>query len=127
MYLVDTSVWIDFLRGSSNPHVVLLETLLDNGDAFICEVVYAEICFGARDEFQLRKYIKRFGNLPFLPLPEKWHEKAAKIGFELRRKGFKPFVGDLLIVLVALTHQIPLLTRDKDFKPYQQFFSLRLE
>ena len=32
MYLVDTSVWIDFLRGSSNKHVTLLEALLEEGE-----------------------------------------------------------------------------------------------
>ncbi len=127
MYLIDTSIWIDFLRGSSNKHVTLLETLLEEGDAYLCEITYSEICFGARDDVQHRKYVRFFSELPFLKLPDNWHQQAAQMGYQLRKKGYKPFMGDLLIALAALTHQMPLLTRDNDFKPYQQIFGLSIE
>lgn len=127
MHLIDTSVWIDFLRGVPHPRVSLLEGLLEEGEAYLCEVTFAEICFGARDEPQFKKYSRYFSALPFLALPPDWHQEAARLGYTLRRKGHKPFVADLLIALTALTHKAVLLTRDADFIPYRDLFGLVLE
>lgn len=126
MYLVDTSVWIPLLRGQSDQKGQFLESLLEEGEASLCEVVYAEICFGAGNKRQFEKYAGYFGNLPFLALPENWHRRAAEIGYSLRIKGHKPFLGDLLIALIALEHKVPLVTHDKDFRPYREFFGLEL-
>lgn len=127
MVLVDTCVWIDFLKGISNPQVQLLEGLLQEGDAHICEIIFAEICFGASHKKQFEKYDGYFSGLPFLALPPAWHREAAKMGFILRKKGYKPFIADLLIALTALFHKTPLLTRDRDFEIYHQELGLLLE
>ena len=51
MYLVDTSVWVDFIRGRDEPHVSLLRDLLANPLAVnITHLVYMEILQGARDQ-----------------------------------------------------------------------------
>lgn len=127
MHLVDTSVWVDFLKGVSDPRVSLLEGLLEEGEAYLCEITFAEICFGAKDENQFRKYNQYFSALPFLALPPHWHQEAARLGNILRRKGRKPFIADLLIALTALAHKAILLTHDTDFRPYQDLFGLVLE
>ncbi|MBI4212672.1 MAG: PIN domain-containing protein [Deltaproteobacteria bacterium] len=124
MFLIDTSVWIDFLRGTSNHRVELLEKLLEEGEACICEIVYAEICFGASHDLQLQKYADYFSTIPFLKLPLDWHLKIGRMGYKLRKKGFKPFIADLMIAQCALTHSATLITSDKDFIPYQDLFGL---
>lgn len=126
MHLIDTSVWVDFLRGLSNPKVHLLEALLEEGEAYLCEITYAEICLGARDKRQFEKYSQYFSVLPFLALPSQWHKRAAEMGHALRLKGRKPFIADLLIAMTALHHQAPLLSQDMDFEPYQELFGLAL-
>lgn len=127
MYVVDTCVWIDFLRGTASPRAELLEGLLEDGAAYLCEVTYSEICFGARDERQYRQYAAYFGVLPFLTLPAQWYQEIGKMGHVLRRAGHRPFFADLCIACVALTHRVPLLTHDTDFRPYQKLFGLRVE
>ena len=127
MYLVDTSVWIDFLRGTTNSRVRLFEGLLENGEAYLCEVTYAEICFGSKDERQYKQYASYFGALPFLHLPSNWHREIGQMGHVLRRAGYRPYIADLCIAFVALTHHMPVLTSDADFQPYQRLFGLRLE
>lgn len=124
MVLVDTCVWIDFLRGRATPQVQLLEALLTDGDACLCEVTYAEICFGARDDRQFRKYEANFSQIPFLSLPEKWHHKIARMGHQLRLRGHRPYMADLQIALTTLANQASLLTTDKDFHPYRTLFQL---
>lgn len=127
MYLIDSSVWIDFLRGIGNPRVHLLEGLLEEGEAYLCEMTFAELCYGARDERQFKKYQDYFSTLPFLPLPPQWHHELARMGHLARRHGYKPYTADLLIALTALTHKAPLLTSDPDFRPYQTLFGLLIE
>ena len=126
MYLVDTSVWVDFLRGKSTQRSQLLNALLEDGDAYLCEITFAEICFGAKGHPQFQKYFNYFSELPFLALPQNWHRLVAKLGHRLKSKGYRPFMADLMIALTALTHHCPLLTEDSDFKPYQQLFELEL-
>jgi predicted nucleic acid-binding protein len=125
MYLIDTSVWIDFLRATPGDAAKLLEELLDDGSAYLCEVTFAEICFGAKDKRQLKQYEGRFSEMPFLALPEDWHTKAGVMGFELRKSGFMPYLADLMIGLVAIEHKVPLLTTDKDFEPFAKLFGLK--
>ncbi len=127
MYLVDTSVWIDFLRGVDNEKVALLKLLLEEGDACLCEIIYAEICFGARNSKQLKTYSKYFGAMPFLKLPQDWHIQAAQMGNKLKLKGHKPFIADLMIAFTALHHEVILLTKDKDFQSYRDIFNLKIQ
>lgn len=124
MVLVDTCIWIDFLRGRESSHVQLLEELLGDGDAHLCEVTYAEICFGAKDDRLFKKYEADFSKIPLLTLPEKWHLKIAKMGHQLRSSGHHPYMADLQIALTALTHRCELLTIDRDFIAYQRLFGL---
>lgn len=126
MTLIDTCIWIDFLRGRDLPHVQLLEALLGEGEACLCEVTFAEICFGARDERQFKKYERDFSQIPLLKFPDNWHRELARMGHALQRHGHRPFMADLQIALTALTHDADLLTTDKDFLPYQSLFGLRL-
>ena len=50
MYLVDTSVWVDFIRGRNATHVRALKDLLADPLAVnITPVIYMEVLQGARD------------------------------------------------------------------------------
>lgn len=126
MILIDTSVWIEFLRGAVHRQSVHLAELLEKGEAALCEVTFSEICFGARNPRQFLRYKRDFGAIPFLPLPIAWHTQAAEMGFVLRSKGHKPFLADLMIALTALSHAVPLFTLDRDFLPYQRLLGLEL-
>ncbi len=126
MVLVDTSVWVDFLRGIKDPKVFSLKELLVKGEVSLNEVIFAEICFGARGPKQFEQFKKYFSSLPFLHLPEDWHHTLAEMGQTLTRSGYKPFIADLLITLTALDHQVPLLTTDSDFEIFEKLFGLKL-
>ena len=50
MYLVDTSVWVDYLRGEDRPHVAFLRGLLSHPLAVgITHLIYMGILQGARN------------------------------------------------------------------------------
>ncbi len=51
MILVDTSVWIDFLKGTNSPERYLLHRLLEEEeDVSITEIILTEILQGIREE-----------------------------------------------------------------------------
>lgn len=127
MYLVDTCVWIDFLRNKENNYVRLLEELLKSGDAFVNEIIISEICYGASSKRQFDNYYNHFAALPIKSLPTNWPTHLAHMGYKLRSSGFKPFIADLLIALSAINANLVLLTKDKDFEPMEKIFKLKVK
>ncbi len=120
MYLVDTSIWIDYLQGRNAPQVLFLDELLDNPLAVgIADVIYMEILQGARDQDafdRLRSYFsgQRFHRFEDL---EASHAAAAQIYFDCRRQGVTVrSTLDCLIAQCALEHGLILLHHDRDFK-----------
>jgi predicted nucleic acid-binding protein len=60
MFLVDTSVWVDFLRGSDLPHVRVLKDLLEEEAVVgIAPIILQEILQGADSEQRFEKWRKR--------------------------------------------------------------------
>ena len=51
-----------------------------------------------------------------LPQPTSLWEDAGDLGFALARKGLTVKSLDLLIAAYALTHGVPILTVDRDFR-----------
>ena len=83
--LVDSTVWIDFLRGTSGPAVQRLELLIDDGeDICICGFVLTEVLQGIRDEKQHLATKAQFENLIYLGNDRSTFELAANIFRDLR-------------------------------------------
>lgn len=120
MYLVDTSVWIDYFREKDNTSVKKLESIFDKGHHFgITSAIYQEILQGAHTEqdfITLDTYLKtqRFYH-PVNPL--KTHQVAAYLYFTCRRNGITVRSSiDCLIAQLAIEHHLILLHNDKDFQ-----------
>ncbi|MGE5171786.1 MAG: PIN domain nuclease [Rudaea sp.] len=117
--LVDTSVWIDFIRGRSTDAVGRLRTALDRGvAAALTPLVYQEVLQGASDERAFRDYRAFLSTQPFLHPgePIATHERAARLYFECRRLGLTiRSTVDCLIAQIAIENGVPLLHDDRDF------------
>lgn len=124
--LIDTCVWIDFLRGKETNQTQVLEVLLEYGDAYCSDAILAELCFGAQTPAQLKKYQQYFSEMPFLPVPPGWGGKVGAMGNALRKSGYRPYLADLLIAHTANEHGAYFLTTDRDFIPYKKLFGLKL-
>ena len=111
--LVDSSVWVDYLRGSSAADD-RLDWLIDEGLVVSNELILAELL----PPLILRKQAKLAAllrDLPTLPLAINWPEI---IGYQVAclRSGInKVGIPDLIIAQNARQHGVPLFTRDKHF------------
>ncbi|WP_449288466.1 hypothetical protein [Marinobacter salarius] len=55
MILVDTSVWIDYFNGVTNPHTDLLDASIVQGSVAIGDLIFLEILQGIRNDKQYRQ------------------------------------------------------------------------
>lgn len=119
MYLVDTSVWIGYLRERESEAIARFVDVLDLGLPFgITGVVYGEVLQGARtptDFERLKEYMstQRFYHLRD---PIVGYEEAARLYYRCRRSGVTVrSTTDCLIARVAIEHDVTLLHDDDDF------------
>lgn len=119
MYLIDTSVWIDFIRGKPNPAVEQLRAILTTEQtAGISPVIYQEILQGSESEQRFKQFRDYFMELNFYHPkdPTNSYAQAAYLYFSCRRKGITiRSTIDCLIAQTAIEHNLILLHSDKDF------------
>lgn len=120
MFLIDTSVWIDFLRRSRTLPALWLDEILARGYPFgITSDVYQEILQGADSEESLERLETYFGTQVFYePLdPIESAAAAARLYFRCRRAGVTiRSTLDCRIAQVAIEHDLLLVHDDRDFE-----------
>ena len=124
-FLVDTSVWIDFLRGSSAV-VARVDPLLAKGQGAICGPIYAEVLSGARTRYIQHRLRNLFQALRWLPEPLHVWDRVAEVRFNLARLGHQASLPDVMIALTAAESVCALLTRDRDFERIRSVLPLDL-
>ena len=119
MLLVDTSVWIDFIRGHSAPAVTALDRVLaQQAQVVLTEWIYLEILQGARSNEAFTRLRQYFSAYPVLHPTHGLDSFAAAADLyrRCREQGVTPrSAGDCLIALLAIEHKVPLLHSDRDF------------
>lgn len=126
MILVDTSAWIEFLRGTGSQVCVAVDRSLD-ADIAICDAVSMELLAGARDErhlIQLRGLLARATMLRTGPAE---YELAASMYRACRSQGetVRKLI-DCLIGAVAIRTGVEVLHADIDFSALARHTELRL-
>ena len=120
MYLVDTSVWVDFINGRDSPVVEFLDTLLlAPMTVGITDLIYMEILQGAKSEAGFNKLQRYFSTQQFYGFadPQNSHEAAAFIFFSSRCQGMTVRSSiDCLIAQCAMENDLILLHHDRDYR-----------
>lgn len=117
--MLDTSAWIDYIRGNGTPaHLRLRQAFQQQEELWIPAVVLQEVLQGARDPDQ---YIALQRDLDRLPAWEpddvrELHRAAALLYARCRWQGVtvrSPI--DCIVAACALEADLPLLANDRDF------------
>lgn len=120
MYLVDTSVWIDYFRNKQNRAVDFFCEVLDKKYPYgITSIIYQEILQGVqteRDFIKVSNYLitQRF----YHPADQiETYSHAAKIYFNCRKKGITVrSTIDCLIAQISIENDLILIHHDKDYE-----------
>ena len=126
MILIDSSVWIDYFRGVKSAQTDRLDTLLENGEAMIGDLMLAEVLQGCDTD---REFHRLRGLLVALDVIEIGGEmvaiKAAQNFRLLRSKGITPRKTiDTLIATRCIIDHLPLLFLDRDFDAFVEHLAL---
>ena len=128
MVLVDTSIWVDYLRGKETIETLYLSDLItESADICISGIILTEILQGIPDEKEFKRVNASLESLIFLPVLKSDHVTAAEIYRHARSRGqvIRNTI-DCLIAVCAITHNVPLLHNDKDYLAIAKVSKLRL-
>ena len=126
MIIVDTTVWVDYLRGTLNPETEWLEMEADRKRLGLTDLILCEVLQGVRNEQEfarVRTELKKFA------LFETGGEElaiAAATNFRIIREKGKTVrkTIDCLVATFCLMHGYTLLHRDRDFDPFEKILGL---
>lgn len=118
MILVDTSAWIDHLRGLDNSVTRELASLIKDGaELATTEPIIMELLTGADTPARADALDKLTNGLPLVGIdPRLDFRQAAAIHLAVRQQGktVRSLV-DCLIAAVAMRHEVPVLHKDSDY------------
>lgn len=117
--IVDTSVWIEFFRGTGSVAQHVLEERIRAGARIVVpDVVLSEVLVGTTDETaaaKLERTLAQFEIAPVAPVADA--RSAAQIQRACRRQGetVRSLI-DCYVAAAAMRMGIPVLHRDRDFE-----------
>jgi len=129
MYLVDTSVLIDFLKGIQTSQSKRLEYIILHKIPFgISAFTYQETLQGAKNQKEYDT-LNRYLSTQTIYYPTKQtYEASANLFFKCRKSGITiRSTIDALIATTAMENRLILLCSDKDFNNMAKVVDLEIE
>ena len=123
MLAVDSSALIAYLAGETGGDVDAVDMALQSKQAALPPVVLCELLSDPKLPARVIRALKHF---PLLALSEGFWERAGLLRARVIAQGRKARLADALIAQTCLDHDIPLITRDRDFRHFARLSSLQL-
>ena len=128
MVIVDSTVWVDYLRGTQTPPTDWLEAEMERQRLGLTDLNLCEVLQGVRDErevIQVRRKLLNFevfatGGIELATAAARNYRTLRSRGFTVRK------TIDCLIATFCLTHNHTLLHNDRDFDPFEQVLGLHV-
>jgi hypothetical protein len=124
--VVDSSVWIDFLKGRNVPHVARLRAILGTDEIIVGDLMLCEVLQGLDSEQAAREVEALLRRFEVVPMAGEGMAVVAARNFRsLRRRGITVRKTiDLLIGTWCIENRRPLLHNDSDFRPMARHLGL---
>jgi tRNA(fMet)-specific endonuclease VapC len=121
--IVDTSVWVDYFRGSGATE---LDGLLDAGLVFLAPIVAAELLSAPLTRRERTAMVDLLEDLPLHPTPLAHWRSVGELRAELRRVGLSVSTPDAHVAQCALDCDGGLWSHDVVFRQLAKKTGLRL-
>ncbi len=127
MILVDSTVWIEYLRRGEHPVCEVFDALLEEGHQLcLTGLVLTEVLQGIRGPAQFRKVQRFLAPFPRIEVTEEDHILAAELYRSARKQGFTPrSTLDCVLAAICLQREFPILHCDRDFEHLAKLFELK--
>ena len=123
MIAADTSTWIAYLQGDEGEDTGLLHRALQDKQVLMVPVVLTELL---SDPQLLQEVVNNLSALPLLEIKPGYWQRSGKLRAKVLATKRKARLGDALIAQNCIDREIPLITRDKDFRTFAETAGLDL-
>jgi len=126
MVIVDTTVWIDYLRGADNPESLWLDRELPRQRLSLTDLILCEVLQGVRDPVLFSQVRDELLAFHIFESGGKDLAVASAVNYRiLREKGYTVRrTIDCLIATFCMESGHSLLHRDRDFEPFEKVLGL---
>jgi predicted nucleic acid-binding protein len=115
MKLVDTSSWVEYLRGLESEAGKRIEVLVLSRQAAWCDMTLVELWQGVRGAKEKRELAEMEKEIDLVPVnPSVWR-LASQLALRSREKGITAPLSDIVIAACAVAHDLELEHCDKHF------------
>jgi predicted nucleic acid-binding protein len=124
--IVDSTVWVDYLRGTPNPETDWLDREVGREEIGLTDLILCEVLQGVPSQLAFSRVRTILGEFElFATGGEDLWVAAAENYRRLRQRGrtVRKTI-DCLIATFCLTRGYSLLHRDNDFRHFEEFLSL---
>jgi hypothetical protein len=124
--IVDTTVWVDYFQGVTNPETDWLDAEIERQRLGLTDVILCEVLQGVRDDSAAKDVERHLLKLEVFEAGSvDLAREAARNYRTLRGRGHTVRKTiDCLIATFCLREQHSLLHRDRDFDPFERFLEL---
>jgi len=123
MIAADTSTWIAFFEIAPGQDTELLERAIRDRQTLMIPAVLAELL---SDPLLDAADAETLAAVPMIDLEAGYWQRAGLLRAKVLSKRHKARLGDALIAQTCLDRNIPLLTRDQDFRAFADASQLSL-
>ncbi len=123
MIAADTSTWVAFLEGSEGEDVKLLDRALEDRQVLMVPVVLTELL---SDPKLPPRVAGMLSEVPSVEIGSGYWQRAGGLRAKVLARRRKARLGDALIAQSCIDGDVPLLTRDRDFKAFAEAAGLDL-
>ena len=124
-FLIDTTVWVDYLRGRDDSVRDRVASMVNEDRAFTAEIIILEILRGAKSEKEYRMLQEDFLALPRLSMDSETWEIAWRNSFLFRKRGLNIPIVDTLVSSLAIRHGCTLVHADRHFSQLPQYVQIK--
>lgn len=120
---VDTSSWIAYVSGEKAADTDALDRALAQSQILIPPVVLTELLSHPKLPEALSTVLE---NIPLIEITFGYWKRSGALRAQLLAKGYRAKTADALIAQACIDSDIPLITRDRDFRPFASLCGLKL-
>lgn len=115
MKLIDTSSWVEYLRGLESEAGDRVETLVVAGEAAWCDMTLVELWHGVRGAKEKRELKEMEQEIDHVSVDATVWKLARKLALRCRENGITVPISDIVIAACAAAHKLELEHCDKHF------------
>ncbi len=124
--LIDTSVWIDYFRGTTASVAEKVDRILDEDEIFIPKMVIAELTQGALSAKEITVIDGFMEAFHIIDRSDDTWAKAGRLAYDLKRKGKSVALSDCYLAVIAEAHRCGIFTLNRHFREIKNCLNISL-